>query len=438
MKLANLSKVSSAKFVIKKTSSVLLILLITLGCLEISFRLAGIFFLDKREAFNRVLPEDNKKFRILAIGESTTDEMHARRDNVAAWPALLQTYFQKNGIPTRVYNIGQGGINSFWIAQGFKASLEKYKPHAVVSMMGINDMIRRAAFDEARDQLPWHKELKIYQFYVWSRFFYSKANAALNDSTPPKEELSKNAERLEQGLISAENIIEDLASTKMSLEEKTQFLQELAYQMTNKSQRPQKDWTTVQKLLDIAFSMGRATNRGNFTQLILFGRTRQFDSCFNFTQKLIQQGYIFDLNDFVILGHCIPPDSPNKNQAWKKLLEGQPYLQNLDEVENSTSQNYQYMIRTSLEKNISFVALQYPLRPIESLRKLIPVDQQKKIVLIANEENFKNALKQYKYEEIFTDRFANEFGHATTLGNRLIAAEVFKFLNPLAQATVPH
>ena len=41
---------------------------------------------------------------------------------------------------------------------------------------------------------------------------------------------------------------------------------------------------------------------------------------------------------------------------------------------------------------------------------------------------FKHALKDNKYEDLFTDQFALEFGHATKKGNKIIASELSKLI----------
>jgi len=75
--------------------------------------------------------------------------------------------------------------------------------------------------------------------------------------------------------------------------------------------------------------------------------------------------------------------------------------------------------------NILFIAMQYPILSIEQLKNdLKNSPYYNKLIFISNEENFKQALKTHKTEEIFTDRFAGDFGHCTELGNTLIAENV--------------
>jgi hypothetical protein len=78
--------------------------------------------------------------------------------------------------------------------------------------------------------------------------------------------------------------------------------------------------------------------------------------------------------------------------------------------------------------------MQYPVRSIEPLKILLKnEDYYNKIIFISNEENFKEALKKYKTEDIFQDMFKGTFGHCTDLGNTLIAENVAENIEKLTQ-----
>ena len=76
--------------------------------------------------------------------------------------------------------------------------------------------------------------------------------------------------------------------------------------------------------------------------------------------------------------------------------------------------------------------MQYPVRSIKSLQNTLKdTYYYDKVTFISNEDNFKQALKEQKYDEIFRDQFAGEFGHCTDYGNTLIAENVAKTLMEL-------
>ena len=48
-------------------------------------------------------------------------------------------------------------------------------------------------------------------------------------------------------------------------------------------------------------------------------------------------------------------------------------------------------------------------------------------------EIFKSLLKKYVYDDLFIDSFADDFGHATLFGNRVIAENVAQELLKLTE-----
>jgi tetratricopeptide (TPR) repeat protein len=87
-----------------------------------------------------------------------------------------------------------------------------------------------------------------------------------------------------------------------------------------------------------------------------------------------------------------------------------------------TRKNYMSLWRELHERGIQMVAMQYPMRPLAPLQRLL--SEASDVVLIDNEHVFKRALLGRPYTEIFVDLFAGDFGHATVEGNRLIAENV--------------
>jgi hypothetical protein len=72
--------------------------------------------------------------------------------------------------------------------------------------------------------------------------------------------------------------------------------------------------------------------------------------------------------------------------------------------------------------------MQYPLTPLEPLQKIMGPETNETIY-VSNYVNFKEALKEKKYNELFTDYFASIFGHATQAGNQLIVDNLYNSLN---------
>ncbi len=87
-----------------------------------------------------------------------------------------------------------------------------------------------------------------------------------------------------------------------------------------------------------------------------------------------------------------------------------------------TRENYRAVLALLRERGIPLVAVQYPMRRVEPLERLLewPAD----VVFVDNEETFKSALLGRPATDLFTDLFAGDFGHLTPLGNRILAEQV--------------
>ena len=86
--------------------------------------------------------------------------------------------------------------------------------------------------------------------------------------------------------------------------------------------------------------------------------------------------------------------------------------------------NLNSMVNITTSKGIQFIFVQYPLRKVAILKNSVKGNA----LYINNYEVFHNLLKKYKYDKLFIDNFANDFGHATTFTNRIIANNVARQL----------
>ncbi len=87
--------------------------------------------------------------------------------------------------------------------------------------------------------------------------------------------------------------------------------------------------------------------------------------------------------------------------------------------ERQTAASYERVGRLLRERGVAWIALQYPLRPLESLRALTAGFPE--ATLVELREPFLAAARREPAPRLFYDRFGGEFGHATPEGDRLIA-----------------
>lgn len=110
-----------------------------------------------------------------------------------------------------------------------------------------------------------------------------------------------------------------------------------------------------------------------------------------------------------------------------EMARAESYREQRDELDLSrfrefTRFYYQRVVDTVRAREIPVVAMQYPLLPVESLRKLL--DYREDLSFLENRTNFETALLDSKYRELFEDNFAGSFGHLSPRGNQLVAENV--------------
>ncbi|MHB9154684.1 MAG: tetratricopeptide repeat protein [Endomicrobiales bacterium] len=76
--------------------------------------------------------------------------------------------------------------------------------------------------------------------------------------------------------------------------------------------------------------------------------------------------------------------------------------------------DYRALARTVLSRKIHLVCMQYPMRSIKPLKKMLqPCDG---ILFVDNEKVFEDALKRGKFNDYFRDQYGGDFGHLTRKG----------------------
>ena len=92
-------------------------------------------------------------------------------------------------------------------------------------------------------------------------------------------------------------------------------------------------------------------------------------------------------------------------------------------------ENYKKLANLCKKNNIQLIVMQYPTLSV--LPYKIYLKDYKNIIFVSNEENFKKALKNKKYFEIFIDSFGGDFGHCTEYGNKLIAKNLTEVIKKI-------
>lgn len=114
-------------------------------------------------------------------------------------------------------------------------------------------------------------------------------------------------------------------------------------------------------------------------------------------------------------GLCAIDNGYCNESNLKKADASDSYLKS-----HSTRENYISIVNFLLSRKIKVVVMGYPLMSTERLKEVL-VDFENRIEFVSNEENFLEAIKKHGREKIFVDSFAGSFGHASRLGNQVLA-----------------
>lgn len=111
-------------------------LVLSLIFLEIGLQVGSLALLSRQRSGNKIPIDADGYYRILALGESTT--AWGGKDS---WSSQLEWILNNRSseIKFKVFNEGTSAKTTPFILTKLEDNLDKYKPHMVITMMGIND-----------------------------------------------------------------------------------------------------------------------------------------------------------------------------------------------------------------------------------------------------------------------------------------------------------
>ncbi|MBU0548426.1 MAG: tetratricopeptide repeat protein, partial [Candidatus Omnitrophica bacterium] len=143
----------------KNISLVLFGIILSIVILELGLRLGGFILLSLQEHRNLASIKQKATYRILCLGESTTQ---------GQYPSFLEEILNQRdiGIKFSVIDKGIVGTNTRAIVSHLEANLDKYQPDIVVTMMGINDGGLHIPYDVASSSriVLFIQSLRVYKF----------------------------------------------------------------------------------------------------------------------------------------------------------------------------------------------------------------------------------------------------------------------------------
>jgi hypothetical protein len=389
-------------------------------------RLTGLALLAPSDLRNSVKPEDGSKLRILALGESTTADFFAA--NTLSWPRLLEEKLRNQGVNARVYNKGISGTNTSLIASRLPEYLEEFRPHIVVSMMGVNDGgdIVFGGYESSRLAL-WVSQIRLWKMmkWAWQRVErFGECEIDYTELDPDRQAFPlKRAYALASSGSSLAAVEAEVRRLLRPDDTKTVALifAVVSGMLSQGDLQPDADLSQARLYAEKAFELYPFNNRIASSMLA----ASSGDARIAAGLKLIRCGRSLPDNLLAQLS-AVPPFSADL-ASWPVFRERNLTAEGA-RYSTPTSKNYREMHQFLRRNGVALVAMQYPTLPVGDLKALFLNAEGKSetsdIVFVSNEENFERLLRTHPYEQVFFDRFRGSWGHTTPLGHHAIADSV--------------
>ncbi len=430
-----------------KVTLVILGFFLFLILLEAGLRLSGFIVRSAQEYRNRQALQQKGTYRIMCVGESTTANQY---------PSDLERILNQRhtGIRFSVIDKGVGGTNSVVIAAQLEFNLNRYHPDMVVAMMGNNDrgIVYYKDIPEAETKLFHYCKAYRLMRLLWVRILAKAREAATfkkalvnnpkNDRAyvelgqsyrvqgkrSQAEDAFKKAIELNprNGPAYAELGWLYLAQGKISLAEDL-FKQAIKMNLRNGPAYAELGWLYLAQgklsQAEDAFKQAIALNPQNAGASIGLGQLYRAQGKLSQAEDVFKR--VIEMN-------------PQNDRTYGTLSVlygemGKPelaeaYAQKANSLrlgyDNSvTRDNYRKLKAISDARGIRVVCVQYPMRSIESLKKIFEGNEEG-VIFVDNERVFKDVVKKDGYNAYFVDMFGGDFGHCTAKGNRLLAENI--------------
>jgi Flp pilus assembly protein TadD len=425
------------------------IALITLGAtlvfvmIEIGMRLAGFTMLLLQERRNLASIRQRGEYRILCIGESTTQN---------EYPPFLEEILnqRKLGIKFSVIDKGIAGIITSFILSRIELYLDRYRPDMVIAMMGINDEGKHIVYESPSSSraVLFLRSLRTYKLarLLWLHMITKAKEIGLYKTHQDIQSIQTRQSIFAKEIENAynENVL------KKAIELNPQNYR--AYVDLAWLYRRQDRFSPAQEYIKKAIELNPQNYRAYLELGRLYRRQHKFSQAEEWFKRAIElnpreTGFYFELgrlyheqDKFSQAEECfkkcltLDPMSERLYGALSSLYEeigkhaqAQEYYSKakklgLGKYNYITIQNYRKLKEILDKEGVIFVCVQYPMLNIGPLKKIF--NDQTGIIFVDNEKVFKEAVRRERCKAYFRDMFGGEFGHCTSKGNRLLAENI--------------
>ncbi len=409
-------------------------LVICLVVLEAGLRMGGSIFLFIQERRNTGRLEQKDAYRIMCLGESTT-----ALGGEDSYPSQLEEILNQRGegVKFSVINKGVPGTYTLDIAFALEENIEKYRPHMIITMMGVNDggdyTISSAGLFATRvrffiTSFKTYKLAKLLRLHIAENKYIKNMMNGPFDNGPQKN--TTDSHRAPRNIEKEEAYI----SSGFFLMERGEYAQ-----------------------AEVLFRKAMHMNPGNAVACLGLGESYAQRGHYERAEEIII-GYLEDRPEDISVRavlsdvYCRQDKFSEAEEALQRNLDmagdffwlydkmancyeaagkkemAERYFRKARAIENIQNSGkawaYDTVITTAKAKGIEMICAQYALSKAEDLKDIL--NGHEDIPIIDNKGIFEKALEEGNYEEYFTDKFASHFGHCTKKGNRLLAENIAK------------
>lgn len=444
----------------KKIKLIILSIIFTIIFIEMILRLSGCIVLWFREYRNKI-GSGKDTYLIMCLGESTT-----ACGGKHSYPFQLEDILNTNSKEKKfkVINKGIDGIESPDILAKCKENIKMYQPDMVIAMMGINDGSGTILYKDTLRMkfMLFVKNIRVYTLaraiylnivnkfdyhdYGYEKVVEAESEKIIDDFKNPHTKYHKKyiIYRNEEDFRGAEEFLKkileehpymaglyvDLGETyniqgkfkegELILEKAMEMdpMAERVYEQLGYSCIEQTKYDKAEKILRKGLKIFK-------DRILIYAELYRCYIQQNDIEKLKDLCEIIikgNPNEGSLLGFAanIYREIGDYKEAKKYYKKANKYR--LKYFNAVTKYNLNKLEEILRERGIKLICVQYPMLNIESLKLMM--DNREKVVFVDNERLFKDAVKQGKYEDYFSDSFGGEFGHCTPKGNNLLAGNI--------------
>lgn len=451
-----------SKAFIKKFLLIIPGILLSLVLLEFSLRFAGWTIFSYQQYKNSKALRNKTQYTIMCLGESTTANNY---------PIQLEQILNEK-YPGRfsIIDCGIPGTTLEIILDLLENNINQYKPDVAICMMGINNNLVTFNLKEETDNISYINKSKSINLKIFKLFFLLKKHLKLflknkllfADNIDDYNWIQKYQYfRANKNYENAEKVLQTEIQKNPNNEHAMAELAYFYYFFLATKDKREIGMNMAKKALDK--TVYNVIPKSMYYNIIL-NYCKDFNQDFNFyVDKIIAKDIdIFEgfyrFENYMLIKDFIDIEQQKKianiiiktnlqdttygflainTMEQKDYQKAQEYFDKVEELRlnspnTETYSLYKLIIKKLIDNNIKVICMQYPIRSVNSLKEQLKNESYfDKITFISNEENFKKALMNKNYDEIFNDQFAGDFGHCTELGNTMIAENIVNTLENL-------